>query len=111
LNRPELPSFEVLELRESALVRVQVRGELDLATADLVADQLRRLRERHETVVLDLDTVEFMDAAGLRVVLTAAEDARRDGWSFTVTHGSAPVRRLFGLLELDGLLPFDGTGS
>jgi hypothetical protein len=42
------------------------------------------------------------------VLLTAAEDARHDGWAFAVTRGSAPVRRLFELLDLDGLLPQDG---
>jgi anti-anti-sigma factor len=103
--------FEVSELHETARVRVELSGELDLATADLVALRLRRLRERHETVVLDLDNLTFIDAAGIRVVLTAAEDARNNGWAFSVTRGSAPVRRLFALLEIDGLVPFDGEPS
>ena len=92
-------------------MRVELRGELDLATAGMVADRLRSLRERREPVVLDLDALQFMDATGLRVVLTAADEARRDGWAFSVTRGSAPVRRLFGLLELDGRLPFERDGS
>ena len=99
--------LEVTELRETARVRLALRGELDLATADLVADRLRRLRERRETVLLDLDELEFIDAAGLRVVLTAADDARSDGWALTVTRGSAPVRRLFELLDLDRHLPLE----
>ena len=100
--------IEVTELRETARVRLAVRGELDLATADAVADRLRALRERGETVLLDLDELSFMDAAGLRVVLSAADDARNDGWSFTVTRGSAPVRRLYELLDIERLVPLDG---
>jgi anti-anti-sigma factor len=107
----QCPTFEVLELRHTVGARLQVRGELDLATADVVADRLRGLRERHEAVLLDLDALEFIDAAGLRVILTAAHDARTDGWAFTVTRGSAPVRRLFELLDLDPQLPFDGVPS
>jgi hypothetical protein len=42
------------------------------------------------------------------VVLTAAEEARNDGRAFTVTHGSAPVRRLFELLDLGRHVPLDG---
>jgi anti-anti-sigma factor len=103
--------LEVNELREAARVRLVLRGELDLATADLVAARLRRLREHRETVVLDLDELEFLDAAGHGVILRAAHDARSDGWAFTVTRGSAPVRRLFGLLDLDDLLPVDGAPS
>jgi anti-anti-sigma factor len=97
------------EVRELARVRLALRGELDLATAGVLADRLRGLRERHATVVLDLDELTFIDAAGLRVLLTAAADARNDGWAFTVTRGSAPVRRLFELLDIDAILPLDGS--
>jgi anti-anti-sigma factor len=107
----EPPPFEVIELRERARVRVRLRGELDLATADLVADRLRGLRARHATVVLDLDELTFIDASGLRVVFTAARDARSDGWAFTVTRGSGPVRRLIELLGLDAHLPFEVASS
>jgi anti-anti-sigma factor len=106
---PEPRALEVTELRERERMRVRLRGELDLATADLIADHLRRLRARHAAVVLDVDELEFIDASGLRVILTAAQDARNDGWAFTVTRGSAPVRRLIELLDLDEQLPFDGA--
>lgn len=49
----EPPTFEVIELRETARVRLRLRGELDLATADVLADRLRSLRERNATVLLD----------------------------------------------------------
>jgi anti-anti-sigma factor len=107
----EPPPLEVTELREAARVRIRLRGELDLATADLVADRLRRLRERRETVLLDLDELAFIDASGLRMVLTAAEDARNDGWAFAVTRGSERVRRLFELVGVYAQLPVDGGSS
>jgi anti-anti-sigma factor len=103
--------LEVTEVRERARVRVRLRGELDLATVDLVADRLRELRARHATVVLDLDELTFIDASGLRVLLTATHDARNDGWAFTVTRGAGPVRRLFEVLDLDTHLPFDPGSS
>jgi anti-sigma B factor antagonist len=105
------PPLEVIELREPARVRVRLRGELDLATVDLVANRLRGLRARHTRVVLDLDELTFIDASGLRVLLTAAHDARNDRWAFTVTRGRGPVRRLFEVLDLDTHLPFDGASS
>ena len=59
-------------------------------------------------MVLDLDDLVFMDAKGARLVVEAAESARRDGWSFAITPGSPPVRRLFQLLEVADKLPYDG---
>jgi anti-anti-sigma factor len=58
-------------------------------------------------VLLDLNDLAFIDASGARLVVEAAEDARRDGWSLTITRGSRPVRRLFELLHLDGTLPYE----
>src|SRR5437763_12599673 len=51
---------------------VQLRGELDLATApdlDRLLDQLRR--DGHRQVILDLSGLEFLCAAGLSVLLRA----------------------------------------
>ena len=93
--------------RDGTRTRVQLRGELDIATAEAVAKRLTVLRERHESVLLDLDGLTFIDASGVRLVLAAVEDSRRDGWEFAVTHGSRQVRRVFVLLGLDRHLPYD----
>jgi anti-anti-sigma factor len=100
--------LEVIEVRDAGRVRVRLCGELDLAGAPTVSDRLRRLRERGEPVLLDLDEVEFIDMSGLRVLLAAADEASRVGWSFAVTRGSAQVRRLIGLVRLETQLPLDG---
>ena len=106
---PSRYPLQVEELYESARVRLRLRGELDLSTLDPVADRLCQLRDLNAIVLLDIDELTFIDARGLRLVLTAALDARNDGWAFTVTRGSGPVRRVFELLDLDRHMPFDGS--
>jgi anti-anti-sigma factor len=103
--------LDVSEERESGRVCVRLRDELDLSNADAVTQLLDALRERRAPVLLDLDDLTFIDASGLRVVVTAASEARSDGWEFAVTRGSRQVRRLFGLLEIDKDLPYDGAPS
>ena len=107
----ENTTLEVDEVRHDGTVRVRLRGELDLAGAPGLTDRLRRLQERGEQVVLDLDELTFIDMSGLRVVLTAAESASRDGWGFAVTRGSPPVRRLITLVRLDGQLPVEASAG
>ena len=43
--------------------------------------------------------------------MCAARDAANDGWPFTVTRGSARVRRLFELLDIDKHLPVENGVS
>jgi len=105
------PLLEVVEVRDAGRVRVRLRGDLDVASAPTVTAALQRLREQGEHVLLDLDAVGFIDMSGLRVVIAAARDGSRDGWSFRITRGSPQVRRLISLVELDGQLPVDGSSE
>jgi anti-anti-sigma factor len=97
--------LRVVEVREGERTRVELRGDLDTVTVLALAIRLRRLRDRRESVLLDLDHLTFIDVRGMRIVLAAAGDARADGWRFAVTRGSSSVRLLVELLELD--LPYD----
>ena len=104
-------SLEVMEVREEGRVRVRLLGELDLSGVPTVTSRLRGLRERRETVVLDLDELGFIDVSGLRALLVAADGALGEGLPFTVTRGSDAVRRLLALVGVDGQLPLDGSAT
>ncbi len=97
--------LEMTEVGDAGSVRIRLRGELDLAGVPSLSRRLIAMRNRHAAVILDLDQLTFIDMSGLRVVMQAAEDASRDGWSFSVTRGSPAVRRLLGLVQADGQLP------
>lgn len=88
---------------------MRLRGELDLATGPTLAASLRALCGPGQRVLLDLDDLTFIDMGGLRVVLAAVDDASSDGWAFTITRGSAAVRRLIELVGAESRLPFDGS--
>lgn len=99
--------LDMTEVREAGRIRLRLQGELDLATAPIVAERLGTLREQRTNVVLDLDGLAFIDMSGLRMLRATAESAALDGWTFTVTRGSAAVRRLLDLVQFDGPLPLD----
>ena len=97
--------FTIREIRSQDSVVMALHGDLDVATADVVTARLAALREAGDPVILDLDRLDFIDSSGLRVILQAVEDSRRDNWSFRVTAGSEPVRRLLEAAGLTGRLP------
>ncbi|HLW48926.1 MAG TPA: STAS domain-containing protein [bacterium] len=87
-------------LREGVLVRVN--GDVDLATAPLLADHLTKAFGAHFRVIVDLDSVPYLGSAGLHVL---ARTAARYAGQFVVVQSTARLRRLLDILGVNGLLP------
>lgn len=51
--------------------------------------------------VLDLSGLDFIDSAGLGMLLLADDEARGAGWQLTLRRPSAQVARLFEVAALD----------
>src|SRR3954453_22747656 len=85
--------------QESEAVHVALEGELDLSSALLFDEELRRIEDdpATDTVVLDLSALKFMDSTGLRLILSAHQRARRDGHRLRVIPGGDAIRRIFRL--------------
>jgi anti-sigma B factor antagonist len=80
---------------ESDRVVLELHGELDLVGAPLLARELERAeRDERRILVLDLEDLEFIDSAGLRVILAAHERLRLRGGDLALTPGPAQVQRL-----------------
>jgi anti-sigma B factor antagonist len=80
---------------EQGRVVVELHGELDLAGAPLLTEELHRSQVlAAETLVLDLEDLQFLDSAGLRVILAIHEEARGRGQEFALTPGTPQVQRL-----------------
>ena len=52
-----------------------------------------------------------MDSTGIRLVLTACEDAERRDWSFRVTRGSERVQRVLEAAQVIDRLPYDDRAA
>ena len=93
-------SFKVEVNVESDRVLIAPHGELDMATIPQVETKIAEARsEGHKTIVLDLRNLAFMDSSGLRLMLIADSEARKDGYSFAIIDGPAVVQQV---LEVTG---------
>lgn len=82
--------------------RMVLRGELDIATAPALTDELARLqRDRPDRVVLDLRETSFMDCAGLHSIVAADLHARRTGSVLEVVYGPGQIERILNLTGFD----------
>ena len=99
-------NFDVASDHRRGTLVVAPRGEVDLATVDLVKDAVEREQKPGENVVLDLREVGFMDTSGLRYVLELNDRAGRDGFSLRVVRGPNAVQRVFEVSGLEPRLPF-----
>ena len=90
--------------QESDSVRVAVSGELDLSSALVFEEELKRIEENsgEALLVLDLRSLKFMDSTGLRLILSAHARAINSGRKLAIVEGGEAIRRIFrltGVLE------------
>jgi anti-anti-sigma factor len=104
----QVPWFEikVVATPDPDQVCLQLKGELDLATASVARDRFAELKRRGGHLVLDLRRLSYIDSTGLNLVLRLAAESTRDGWDLSLIPGSSVVQRVFKLTGTEGHLPF-----
>ena len=85
---------------------VQVRGELDIATADQAYAYLRDVVDhQHGSVTMNLAGLTFCDAAGLGVLARVARHARRTGRSLKLAAARPALLRIMRITGMDEAFP------
>jgi anti-sigma B factor antagonist len=96
------PDFSVTRRPAGDAVVVVPEGEIDLATIDQLRAEIDAAAEEASLVVIDLRAVTFIDSAGIRLIIEGTRALADAGGEFAVVRGSGEVRRIFGLVGLDG---------
>jgi anti-anti-sigma factor len=97
-----MPPLDVTTEQRAGQVRVVLVGELDIASAGELEEQLAAIEaDSPGTLVLDLRRVEFIDSTGLRALIAADERARSEGRRLALVRGPDAVARLLTVTQLD----------
>lgn len=84
---------------------VTISGEIDIASASQLRNQLLGVMRRHGArLALDLTGVTFMDCSGINVLLAVGRRAHIEGGWLCVLRASPRVRRVLKLTGLDSEL-------
>jgi anti-sigma B factor antagonist len=97
-------TIEVGPQLETCLVRVE--GELDLAGVPMLERELEELLSSDlQSVILDLEELEFIDSLGLRCLLEAARGSRANGDRLRMLRPTGQVARILKLTGVGEVLP------
>jgi stage II sporulation protein AA (anti-sigma F factor antagonist) len=93
-------------------VRVVLKGDLDLKTADPLREALDRLCERYRdrNIVLDLGEVDFVDSSGLGVILGRYRRLESQGRTIALSGVKPSVRTVLELAGIDSIITIVDAG-
>jgi anti-sigma B factor antagonist len=85
---------------------VVLDGDIDISTCPAIRRFLSAaISDGHAHLAVDMSGVAFIDAAGIGVLVAAANRAREAGGGLSLLAPSWQVRRLLDVFHLDGILP------
>ena len=93
--------------RDGDVHTIRLFGELDLASAAEVEDELKALEATDvAAIIVDLAGLTFIDSTGITLLIAAEVRSRADSNRLRVLRGPASVQRVFEICAVDGFLPF-----
>ena len=85
---------------------VVLDGEIDIATSPAIWESLMAaINAGNVHLAVDMSGVTFIGAAGIGVLVAAANRAREAGGGLSLLAPSRQVRRLLDVFDLDAILP------
>ncbi len=71
--------MEIIKERSGAALTLKLRGRLDTATAPELESELKGCLDGVQSLTLDLEELEYISSAGLRVLLSAQKTMNKQG--------------------------------
>ncbi len=97
-----MSALQMTEEREGSVLVFALAGRLDSGTAKDLEESLKQKLDSGEQVMLmDMEGLDYISSAGLRVVLLAAKRLRASDGRFGLSALKGEIRQVF---EISGLL-------
>jgi anti-anti-sigma factor len=100
-----IPDFSVtVESPAAGRAVLTVRGELDLASAEILREPLVEALSTHSLVVLEMSGCPFLDSSGLRALLAGVRRADEAGSALRLCGAGPEVARVIELTAVQSVL-------
>lgn len=92
--------------QEGNKLTVTLEGRLDTATSPELENEFKTSLGGVEELVLDIEKLDYMSSAGLRVLLSAQKIMNKQG-KMTVTHVNETIAEVFEITGFDEILTIE----
>lgn len=108
-----LEDFRVTTNTQDDWIVFKVEGDLDVYTAARLSTSLFGVIDKQEVlgVGIDLSRVNFMDSAGLSVIIRGHKRAQASNLGFRLIKPRQQIRRILEVTDLVSLLAIEGGSS
>ena len=96
----------VTKTLEEKVLNVKVEGRLDTATAPALEEELAELMDEAEELVFDLEGLEYMSSAGLRILLATQKKMAQKG-GMKVVNVNDVIKEIFDITGFSDILTIE----
>ena len=98
--------MEISQKEENGIVFLAFKGRLDGTSAPEAEQMVKDILENENTRLLfDLELLEYLSSAGLRVILGAAKEMKRRDGKFVLCALNAYVKEVFEVSGFGAIIP------
>lgn len=98
--------MEIIESRVQDMITYQVEGRIDTNTSVELQERLLNGFRKTASIILDLEQVDYISSAGLRVLLIGEKTAVGKKGSLNIIHVQPQVMEVFQMSGFDKVLHF-----
>lgn len=83
---------------------VDITGSLDTQTSGAASDEMARITQDAPKMLLNLENLDFLSSAGLRVILRAAKELKGSGGTIKICNAAGVVKEVMEISGFGSLL-------
>ena len=98
--------MEISQKEENGIVFLSFKGRMDGTSAPEAEQMVKNILENENTrLIFDLEFLEYLSSAGLRVILGAAKEMKRRDGKFVLCSLNAYVKEVFEVSGFGTIIP------
>lgn len=87
--------MQIEQEKQDEKLTLKLSGRLDTSTAPMLQETVEKEQEGVTVLILDMEKLEYVSSAGLRVLLAVTKNMKAKGGTMTVCHVNEEVMDVF----------------